>query len=102
MHDKPVVDELVLCIMDNILGITDGWIGSAELVFPEAHGEELDMLGLDQGGTRLSSCILLFGFQQRDIGGFWLSPGSFFVTRRNWQRVIEGRHRKNRQAGASR
>ena len=44
MHDKPVVDELVLCIMDDIL-ITDGWIGSAELIFPEAHGEELDMMG---------------------------------------------------------
>jgi acetoacetate decarboxylase len=44
MHDKPVVDELVLCIMDNIL-ITNGWIGSGELTFPEAHGEELDMLG---------------------------------------------------------
>jgi hypothetical protein len=44
MHDRPVVDELVLCIMDNIL-ITDGWIGSAELVFPEVHGEDLDMLG---------------------------------------------------------
>ena len=44
MHDKPAVDELVLCIMDDIL-ITDGWIGSAELIFPEAHGEELDMLG---------------------------------------------------------
>ena len=44
MHDKPVVDELVLCIMDNIL-IIDGWVGSAELIFPEAHGEELDMLG---------------------------------------------------------
>jgi hypothetical protein len=44
MHNKPVVDELILCIMDNIL-ITDGWIGSAELFFPEAHGEELDMLG---------------------------------------------------------
>lgn len=43
-HDKPVVDELVLCIMDNIL-ITDGWIGSAELIFPEVHGEDLDMLG---------------------------------------------------------
>jgi Acetoacetate decarboxylase (ADC) len=43
-HDKPVVDELVLCAMDNIL-ITDGWIGSGELSFPEAHGEELDMLG---------------------------------------------------------
>jgi acetoacetate decarboxylase len=44
MHDKPVVDELVLCIMDNIL-ITDGWVGSGELNFPEAHSEELDMLG---------------------------------------------------------
>jgi hypothetical protein len=44
MHDKPVVDELVLCIMDNIL-VTDGWMGSGELSFPEAHGEELDMLG---------------------------------------------------------
>ena len=44
MHDKPVVDELVLCIMDNVL-ITDGWVGSAELIFPETHGEELDMLG---------------------------------------------------------
>jgi Acetoacetate decarboxylase (ADC) len=44
MHEKPVVDELVLCIMDNIL-ITEGWVGSGELCFPEAHGEELDMLG---------------------------------------------------------
>ena len=44
LHDKPVVDELVLCIMDNIL-VTDGWIGSGELIFPEAHGEDLDLLG---------------------------------------------------------
>jgi hypothetical protein len=43
-HDKPAVDELILCIMDNIL-ITNGWIGSGELIFPEAHGEELDMMG---------------------------------------------------------
>ena len=43
-HDKPVVDELVLCAMDNIL-IADGWVGSGELNFPEACGEELDMLG---------------------------------------------------------
>jgi hypothetical protein len=43
-HDNPVVDELVLCVMDNI-EITNGWIGSGELSFPEAHGEELDMLG---------------------------------------------------------
>jgi hypothetical protein len=25
--------------------VTNGWIGSGELSFPEAHGEELDMLG---------------------------------------------------------
>jgi hypothetical protein len=43
LHDRPAVDELVLCILDNIL-VTNGWIGSAELSFPEAHGEELDML----------------------------------------------------------
>jgi Acetoacetate decarboxylase (ADC) len=44
VHDKPVVDELVQCVMDNIL-VTNGWIGSGELSFPEAHGEELDLLG---------------------------------------------------------
>jgi Acetoacetate decarboxylase (ADC) len=43
-HDKSAVDELVLCVMDNIL-VTNGWIGLGELCFPEARGEELDMLG---------------------------------------------------------
>ena len=44
MHDKPAVDELVRCMMDNFL-ISNLWVGAGELIFPEAHGEELDMLG---------------------------------------------------------
>jgi Acetoacetate decarboxylase (ADC) len=44
MHNKPIVDELVRCISDDIL-ITNIWIGEGELVFPEAWGEELEILG---------------------------------------------------------
>jgi hypothetical protein len=44
MHDKPVVDELVRCMLDNLL-ITNLWVGEGELSFPETCGEELDMLG---------------------------------------------------------
>jgi Acetoacetate decarboxylase (ADC) len=44
LHNKPVVDELVQCIVDNVL-ITNLWVGEGGLIFPEAHGEELDMLG---------------------------------------------------------
>jgi acetoacetate decarboxylase len=44
MHDKPAVDELVGCISDHLL-ITNIWIGEAELSFPEAYGEELEVLG---------------------------------------------------------
>jgi len=44
MHDKPAVDELVRSISDR-LRITNVWTGEAELEFPEAYGEELDMLG---------------------------------------------------------
>jgi acetoacetate decarboxylase len=44
MHNRPIVDELVRCTMDNLL-ITNIWLGEGELVFPEAHGEELEMLG---------------------------------------------------------
>lgn len=44
MHDKPAVDELVRCMMENFL-ISNLWVGEGELSFPEAHGEELDMLG---------------------------------------------------------
>jgi Acetoacetate decarboxylase (ADC) len=43
-HDKPAVDELVRCITSNLL-IKNIWLGEGELIFPETHGEELDMLG---------------------------------------------------------
>ena len=44
VHYKPIVDELVRCISDDIL-ITNIWIGEGDLVFPEAYGEELEILG---------------------------------------------------------
>lgn len=44
VHHKPVVDELVRCTMNNLL-IANLWVGEGELIFPETHGEELDMLG---------------------------------------------------------
>ena len=44
MHDKPALDELVRCVMGDVL-IANIWIGEGELDFPEAHGEELEMLG---------------------------------------------------------
>ncbi|GLR83593.1 acetoacetate decarboxylase family protein [Bradyrhizobium iriomotense] len=44
LHDKPVVDELVCCRMHDVL-TTNIWVGDADLVFPEAHGEEIEMLG---------------------------------------------------------
>jgi acetoacetate decarboxylase len=44
MHDKPAVDELVRCIADH-LQITNIWVGEGDLSFPEAYGEELEMLG---------------------------------------------------------
>jgi hypothetical protein len=44
LHDKPAVNELVRCVSDQ-LQITNIWIGEGELGFPEAHGEELEVLG---------------------------------------------------------
>jgi hypothetical protein len=44
MHEKPAVDELVRCISNHVL-ITNIWIGESELNFPEAYGEELEVLG---------------------------------------------------------
>jgi hypothetical protein len=44
MHDRPAVDELVRCVSNHLL-MTNIWIGESELNFPEAYGEELDMLG---------------------------------------------------------
>jgi acetoacetate decarboxylase len=63
MHEKPAVDELVRCVSDHLL-ITNIWIGEAELSFPEAYGEELEVLGpLKVGrGYRLS-----FSYSVTDI-----------------------------------
>jgi hypothetical protein len=44
MHDTPAVDELVRCASDQLL-ITNIWTGEGELSFPEAYGEELEVLG---------------------------------------------------------
>jgi acetoacetate decarboxylase len=65
-HDKPVVDELVRCITNN-LRITNLWVGEGELSFPEAYGEELDMLGPIRVGRgfrfsfscSISDCVVL-------------------------------------------
>jgi acetoacetate decarboxylase len=43
-HDQPAVDELVRCVSNHLL-ITNIWSGAGELNFPEAYGEELEMLG---------------------------------------------------------
>lgn len=44
MHDKPAVDQLVRSVSHHPL-VTDIWTGKADLHFPEAYGEELEMLG---------------------------------------------------------
>jgi hypothetical protein len=44
LHDKPAVDELIRCVSDH-LQTTNIWVGEGELNFPEAYGEELEMLG---------------------------------------------------------
>jgi hypothetical protein len=44
LHDKPAVDELVRCVSDH-LRLTDIWVGEGELSFPEAYGEDLEVLG---------------------------------------------------------
>ena len=66
LHDRPVVDELVRCIMDNLF-ITNLWVGEGQLTFPEVHGEELDMLGPIKVGRgfrfsfsySISDCVIL-------------------------------------------
>jgi hypothetical protein len=44
LHDKPAADKLVRCVADHVL-ITNIWMGEGELDFPEAYGEELEVLG---------------------------------------------------------
>jgi Acetoacetate decarboxylase (ADC) len=54
LHDRPAVDELVQCVSDQ-LQITNIWIGGGELSFPEAYGEELEVLGPLKVGADIDS-----------------------------------------------
>jgi Acetoacetate decarboxylase (ADC) len=62
-HDKPAVDELVRCVSDR-LQITNIWIGEGELSFPEAYGEELEVLGPLKVGR---GCRFSFSYSVTDI-----------------------------------
>jgi Acetoacetate decarboxylase (ADC) len=63
MHDKPAVDELVRTISSQPL-ITNIWIGEGELDFPEAYGEELEVLGPLKIGR---GCRFTFSYSVSDI-----------------------------------
>ena len=63
LHDRPAVDELVCCILNHPL-ITDIWIGEGELNFPEAYGEELEILGPLKVGR---GCRFSFSYSVTDI-----------------------------------
>ena len=63
MHDKPAVDELVRCVSNHLL-ITNIWIGEGELDFPEAYGEELEVLGPLKVGR---GCRFTFSCSVTDI-----------------------------------
>jgi hypothetical protein len=63
MHDTPAVDELVRCASDQLL-ITNIWIGEGDLSFPEAYGEELEVLGPLRVGR---GCRFSFSYSVADI-----------------------------------
>jgi len=63
MHDKPAVDELVRCVLDRLM-VTNIWMGEGELNFPEAYGEELEMLGPLKVGR---GCRFSFSYSVTDI-----------------------------------
>ena len=63
MHDKPAVDELVRCVSNHLM-ITDIWTGEGQLSFPEAYGEELEMLGPLKVGR---GCRFSFSHSVTDI-----------------------------------
>jgi hypothetical protein len=44
LQETPAVDEFVRCVSEHLL-ITNIWIGEGEISFPEAYGEELELLG---------------------------------------------------------
>jgi Acetoacetate decarboxylase (ADC) len=63
LHDEPAVDELVRCVSDHLM-ITNIWIGGGELSFPEAYGEELELLGPLKVGR---GCRFSFSYSVTDI-----------------------------------
>jgi hypothetical protein len=63
LHDKPAVDELVRCVSDHLM-ITNIRIGGGELSFPEAYGEELELLGPLKVGR---GCMFSFSYSVTDI-----------------------------------
>ena len=99
VHHKPVVDELVRCTMNNLL-IANLWVGEGELIFPETHGEELDMLGPIKVGRgfrfsfscSISDCTI---FGRLDRLAIARQP-------RPEMRGSSSSNRKNRQADARR
>ncbi|TXS79086.1 acetoacetate decarboxylase [Streptomyces sp. me109] len=48
-HDKPAVHELVMAVLDDP-AVSDAWVGTADLAFLAAHGEELADLPVQQVG----------------------------------------------------
>ena len=54
MHDKPAVDELVLCIMDDILIYHDGSV-QAELIFPRPTAKNSTCWGPSRSGAAFDS-----------------------------------------------
>src|ERR1700754_2713815 len=63
MHDKQAVDELVRCVSYQ-LRITNIWTGEGDLNFPEAYGEELEVLGPLKVGR---GCRFSFSYSVTDI-----------------------------------
>ena len=49
-HDKPAVHELVMAVLDNP-AVDEAWVGTSELTFPTAPGEELADLAIQRTGA---------------------------------------------------
>jgi Acetoacetate decarboxylase (ADC) len=63
MHDNPAVDEFVRCVSSHLL-IGNIWVGDGEISFPEAYGEELEVLGPLKVGR---GCRFSFSHSVTDI-----------------------------------
>jgi len=68
------------------LQITNIWIGESELNFPEAYGEELEMLGPLKVGARISILVFLFRDRYRDPGRLGRLQSRLMPTNALWNR----------------